>query len=190
MDAKRVVVAALAGAAVLHAAGNVLFRTWLVPFYVINAGSATGVDRGVQVVWAAALANLAYATLITWVLVTHRDGTSIGDGAITGAIVGFLMWLTVDFNLYSSSHIANLLRTMVDPGPRGNPRGPWGRGDRCRPSSPACGGAPDGVTYPPLQSAWTSVWSSPLDARRWPGRYTRRDSRLSSGDPRRDRAVR
>jgi hypothetical protein len=99
----------------LHAAGNVLFRTWLVSFYVINAGSATGVDRGVQVVWAAALANLAYATLITWVLVTHRDGTSIGDGAITGAIVGFLMWLTVDFNLYSSSHIANLLRTMVDP---------------------------------------------------------------------------
>jgi hypothetical protein len=32
-----------------------------------------------------------------------------------GAIVGFLIWTTVDFIFYGSSNIANVTRTIVDP---------------------------------------------------------------------------
>jgi hypothetical protein len=40
---------------------------------------------------------------------------SIGGGARIGAIVGFLLWCTVDFVYYSTTNIANLTRTVVDP---------------------------------------------------------------------------
>lgn len=40
---------------------------------------------------------------------------SIGEGAKIGAIVGCLLWCTVDFVYYSTTNVANLTRTVVDP---------------------------------------------------------------------------
>jgi hypothetical protein len=46
----------------------------------------------------------------------NRGGSwSMGEGIKTGAIVGFLLWLTPDFTLYGLTNIANLTRTVVDP---------------------------------------------------------------------------
>jgi hypothetical protein len=33
---------------------------------------------------------------------------------MVGAIVGFLMWFSVDFTLYGIQNVANLTRTVVD----------------------------------------------------------------------------
>lgn len=115
MDAKRMVVGTLVGGVVLYAVGYVIFTRAFADFYAANAGSATGVDRGKEIFWAMALANLAYAALITFAIGNRVGSLSIGGGATIGAIVGFLMWLTADFVFYGITNIANLTRTVVDP---------------------------------------------------------------------------
>jgi hypothetical protein len=115
MDTKRLLIGTLVGGIALYAVGYLIFDLTFANFYAANAGSATGVDRGTQLVWALALANLAYAALIMFAI-GNRPGTlSLGEGAKIGAIVGFLMWFTVDFVIYSTSNVANLTRTVVDP---------------------------------------------------------------------------
>ena len=115
MDTKRSLTGALVGAIVLYATGYLIFDVAFANFYRTNVGSATGVDRGGQLVWAMSLANLAYGALITFVIGNRMGTLSIGGGAKIGAIVGFLLWCTVDFYFYSSTNIANLTRTVVDP---------------------------------------------------------------------------
>ena len=115
MDTKRNVTGALVGAIVLYATGYLIFDLAFANFYRTNVGSATGVDRGGQLVWAMLVANLAYAALITFVIGNRMGTLSIGVGAKIGAIVGFLMWCTVDFVYYGTTNIANLTRTVVDP---------------------------------------------------------------------------
>lgn len=115
MDAKRSLIGTLAGAIVLYATGYLMFVLAFGNFYRTNVGSATGVDRGGQLVWAMSVAMLAYGALITFVIGNRMGTLSIGGGARIGAIVGFLLWCTVDFVYYSTTNIANLTRTVVDP---------------------------------------------------------------------------
>jgi hypothetical protein len=115
MDAKRSLTGALAGAVVLYATGYLMFDVVFADFYRTNAGSAAGVDRGGQLLWAMAVANLAYGALITFAIGNRTGTLSIGKGATVGAIVGSLLWCTVDFYFYSTTNIANLVRTVVDP---------------------------------------------------------------------------
>ena len=115
MDTRRIAVAVLVGAVVLYATGYLIFDVTLASFYTANAGSATGVARDGQIVWAMALANLSYAGLITFAISNRGDALSIVKGATIGAIVGFLVWFHVDFYFYSSANLANLTRTIVDP---------------------------------------------------------------------------
>ncbi len=114
MDSKRFAMATLVGGVVLYAVGYLIFTMALGAFYAANGGSATGVNRDEEIIWAMAVANLAYAVLIAFAM-GRRAPASIGEGAMIGAVVGFLIWCTVDFVLYGSTNIANLTRTLVDP---------------------------------------------------------------------------
>ena len=115
MDTKRFATGTIVGGVVLFAAGWLIFSKLFAAFYAANGGSATGVYRTDQIVWAVAVGNLAYAALVTLVIHWRGSSVTIGKGAATGAIVGFLIWCTVDFIFYGSSNIANLTRTIVDP---------------------------------------------------------------------------
>ena len=115
MDVKRLLVGTIAGGVALYATGYLIFVVIFGDFYAANVGSATGVDRTIQIQWAEALASLAYAALITFTMGNRSDAMSLGVGARTGAIVGFLLWLTADFVFYGATNIANLTRTIVDP---------------------------------------------------------------------------
>lgn len=59
MSAKRFIVGTLVGGVALYAVGYLIFVLAFGAFYTANAGSATGVDRAEQLVWAVALGNLA-----------------------------------------------------------------------------------------------------------------------------------
>ena len=115
MDTKRVVAGTVVGGIVLYVVGYLIFTKAFASFYTANAGSATGVDRGGELLWAMIVANLAYAALLTYALMRRGGTWSVGEGVKVGAIVGFLMWCTVDFVFYGSTNIANLNRTIVDP---------------------------------------------------------------------------
>ncbi len=115
MDTKRFAFATLVGGVVLFAVGYLIFNVIFASFYAANAGSATGVDRTPNIQWAMAVGSLAYGALIAYVLERGGGTVSIGEGAKVGAIVGFLIWCTVDFIFFGSSNVANLTRTSVDP---------------------------------------------------------------------------
>ena len=115
MDAKRFIAGTLVGGVVLYAVGYLIFEMAFAPFYAANVGSATGVDRSAELVWAVVLGNFAYAALVMFAIGNRADSVSIGAGIKIGAIVGLLLWLTADFTLYGLTNIANLTRTVVDP---------------------------------------------------------------------------
>lgn len=115
MDAKRYVVGTVVGGIVLALVGYLIFNVAFKDFYAANAGSATGVDRSTQIMWAMGVANCAYAALITYAMAGRADAAGIGAGFRIGAIVGFLIWATVDFVLFGATNVANLTRTVVDP---------------------------------------------------------------------------
>ena len=82
---------------------------WRVP------GSAGEPPRGGQLIRAIVIGNLAYATLIAFAMGRRGTSFSIGEGAKVGALVGFLVWCTVDFIFYGTTNVANQTRTVVDP---------------------------------------------------------------------------
>ncbi len=115
METKQFVTGTLVGGVTLFVLGYLIFDLAFADFYSANAGSATGVARGAQLVWAVALGSLSYAALITLAIGSRAGSATIGAGVQIGAVVGFLLWVTADFILYGITNIANLTRTVVDP---------------------------------------------------------------------------
>jgi hypothetical protein len=115
MDIKRLATGTLVGGVVLFLVGYVIFDVMFAGFYAANVGSATGVARDAQLIWAVALGSLSYAALVTLGIRSRAGSTTIGTGLKIGAVVGFLLWFTVDFILYGVTNVTNLTRAVVDP---------------------------------------------------------------------------
>jgi len=106
MDARRFVIGTLVGGVTVFASGTLIFA--VAPFrdflaYAMNAGSATGVAREPQLVWAVALGALSYSALVTLAIGSRASSLNIGAGIKIGALVGFLLWFTADFTFYGTS---------------------------------------------------------------------------------------
>jgi hypothetical protein len=115
MDPKRFVIGTFVGGIAMFVVGYLIFDLAFANFYAANAGSATGVMRDSQLVWAVAMGSLSYAALITLAIGSRAGWATIGAAVQMGAVVGFLLWFTTDFILYGITNIANLTRTVVDP---------------------------------------------------------------------------
>ena len=115
METRRFVTGTLVGGITLFALGHLIFDLAFADFYAANAGSATGVARDAQLVWAVALGSLSYAALITLAIGSRAGSATIGGSVQIGAVVGFLLWVTADFILYGITNMTNLTRTVVDP---------------------------------------------------------------------------
>ena len=114
MGTKRFLAGTIVGGIVLYVVGYLIFSMAFASFYAANVGTATGVDRPAELMWAVVLGNLGYAALICYAM-GARNSSGLGGGAKVGAIVGFLMWFAVDFTLYGVLNVSNLTRTLVDP---------------------------------------------------------------------------
>ncbi len=114
MDIKRFIIGTVVGGITLYILGYLIFDLALAEFYAANAGSATGLVKDPQVIWAIALGTLSYAALLAFAIGTRADSTTIVEGLKIGAIVGFLMWFGADFIFYGIFNISNLTLTLVD----------------------------------------------------------------------------
>jgi len=115
MTTKQWVAGTIAGGIVVMALGYIVFEWLLGDFYAANGGSATGVNRDPQIVWAAAVGALAYAALILYALRSQAGSVNVSSGMKTGAVVGFLIWMCADFTLYGITNLNSLTLTIVDP---------------------------------------------------------------------------
>ncbi len=114
MDIKRFIIGTVVGAITLYILGYVIFNLVFAEFYAANAGSAAGLVKDPQVIWAVALGTLSYAALLAFAIGTRAGSTTIVEGLKIGAIVGFLMWFGADFIFYGIFNISNLTLTFVD----------------------------------------------------------------------------
>ena len=114
MDIKRLIIGTVVGAITLYILGYLIFDLAFAEFYAANAGSATGLVKDPQVIWAIALGTLSYAALLAFAIGIRAGSTTIVEGVKIGAIVGFLMWFGADFIFYGIFNISNLTLTFVD----------------------------------------------------------------------------
>jgi hypothetical protein len=114
VDTKRFLAGTIVGGIVLYVVGYLIFSMAFANFYAANAGTASGVDRPAELMWAVVLGSFGYAALICYAM-GARAASGLGAGLKTGAVVGFLMWFSVDFILYGVANVSNLARTTVDP---------------------------------------------------------------------------
>jgi hypothetical protein len=115
VNTKQWVVGTVSGAIVLLVLGYLFFNMVLADFYAANAGSATGVNRDPQILWAVAVGAVGYAALIVLALKAHAAPLTVSGGMKAGATVGFLIWLCADFTFYGITNVNNLTVTIVDP---------------------------------------------------------------------------
>ncbi len=114
MDIKRFIIGTVVGAITLYVLGYLIWELAFADFFAANAGSATGVVKDPQVIWALALGTLSYAALLTLAIGTRGRSATIVDGLKIGAIVGFLMWFAVDLTLYAVWNVSNLTAAIAD----------------------------------------------------------------------------
>lgn len=117
MDAKKRIMATLAGFVVFFLMGWLLYGMLLMDFFMSNSGSATGVMRSdtEMVWWALALGNLFQAYLLVYIFGKWANITTFGAGLQTGAVIGLILGYGYDLTMYGTSNISNLTSTLVDP---------------------------------------------------------------------------
>lgn len=111
---KQIIESIIVGALVMHAIGFLIFDVATVEFYAANASPAD-LSRENNLQWSIALGNLSLATLLALVIAGRSETPSVAQGLSTGAIVGLLVWLGVDFTFYGYEERWNLALTITDP---------------------------------------------------------------------------
>ena len=115
MTDKKLAFATLAGASAGFMMEVVLYGVLLAGFFAANAGSASGVNREEPNLLIMALGQIPLALLLALFISRRENRPSMASGARLGAMFGLLLELGVDLTMYSTTNIANLTATLVDP---------------------------------------------------------------------------
>ena len=113
MNMKRLAIGSLVGLVTLYILGIIIWGNLFADFFAANAGSAEGVPRETTILWAVLVGALLYAVLVT-LAIECRGAKSPVDGLKVGAIVGFLLWGTVDFVFFGNFNLSTLTGTIAD----------------------------------------------------------------------------
>ena len=115
MNAKQLTVGIIVGTLVSMIVGYVIWNVLAADFFASNMGSATGVMRDTQLLWAVLIGTASYTALIALALGAQSGELTIAGGLKVGAIVGFLVWFSVDFILFGVMNVDTLTSAIVDP---------------------------------------------------------------------------
>ena len=117
MDAKKRILATLAGFVTYFFLGFIVYGMLLMDFYAAHSGSATGVMRSdAEMQWWALIAgNVIQAYLLVYIFGNWANITTFNKGLKAGAIIGFIMSLGISLNMYGTTNISDLTSTLVDP---------------------------------------------------------------------------
>ncbi len=115
MNAKQLAVGIIVGTLVSMIVGYVIWDVLVADFFASNMGSAMGVMRDTQLLWAVIIGTASYTALIALALGAQSGELTIAGGLKVGAIVGFLVWFSVDFILFGIMNVNTLTIAIVDP---------------------------------------------------------------------------
>lgn len=108
MNAKKFILGTLAGAVSFFFLGFLFYVILFESFFQANAGTATGVQREMPILWALIAGELAYGALYTLIFLRWANISTFLTGAKAGALLGLLIALGYRFINYSTTNIFNI----------------------------------------------------------------------------------
>ena len=108
MDAKKFIMAMLAGAVTLFLLGYVFYVALLADFFMKAAGSAAGTFRQEPILWSIFLGEAAMAALITLIFGRWASIKTFTGGLKAGAIIGILAGLSINFVFYGTTTLGTM----------------------------------------------------------------------------------
>jgi len=115
MKTGKVVLAGLIAGIVAFMFGFLTYGFLLEDFFLANAGTAKGVERGEGLMMIPLIiGHLAWGLLLAYIIGKVGGIDSFVDGAIVGAILGFLGTAAVDLVSYSTTNLTTLKGTLVN----------------------------------------------------------------------------
>lgn len=115
MDMKRLAIGTIVGGITMHIVGYLMFDLALVSFYAANDAASATFHRDVNLQWSIGVGNLAFGALLALCITNRSMLPTIASGLMTGAVVGLLVWLGVDFTFYGYQSRWTFGLTLVDP---------------------------------------------------------------------------
>lgn len=115
MSEKRFWAAALAGGITLFFAGFVLWGLLLAGFYDAHMGTATGVNKAQAQLLHLALGQFFWGVLLAVVIARYAGVSGFVHGLRIGALMGFLMSLSVGLTQFSMTNLVDLTAVLTDP---------------------------------------------------------------------------
>ena len=105
----------IVGGILFFGLGYLIFGNLLVDFMHKHPGTATGVDRtmdDLQFLYLA-IGNLAMGFLLSYIFV-KANVSSLGNGLVTGGVVGALVSVGVDCIMYATTHVISKTGMAAD----------------------------------------------------------------------------
>lgn len=117
MDAKKRIMATLAGFVVIFLLGWLIYGMLLMDFFMSNSGSASGVMReeSEMVWWALIAGNVMQAYFLVYIFGKWADITTFKGGLQAGATIGLIIGFAYDLTMYGTSNTMNLTAALIDP---------------------------------------------------------------------------
>ena len=107
--------ASVAGGVTLFVAGFLLWGLALSGFFEAHVGTATGVLKEPVDMVHLALGQIIWAVLLTVVMAKWAGVSGFGQGMMIGAVLGFLMSLSVGLTQFSMTNLVDLTAVLTDP---------------------------------------------------------------------------
>lgn len=115
MNTNKILLAALAGTVTLFLLGFLGYGLALEKFFIENAGTASGVSKGEDMVWwAMILGHIAMGLLLAIIFGRWAGIKTFVTGAKAGAIILVLIAIGYDFIGYGTSNLMNLTGVIGD----------------------------------------------------------------------------
>lgn len=117
MDAKKRIMATLAGFVTIFLLGWLIYGMLLMDFFQANSGTASGVLRtdSEMIWWALIVGNVLQAYFLVYIFDKWASITSFGSGLQAGATLGLIIGFAYDLTMYGTSNTMNLTAALVDP---------------------------------------------------------------------------
>ena len=115
MSEKRFWAASLAGGVTLFFVGFLLWGVLFAGFFDAHLGTAIGVQKARMEPFHLALGQFFWAVLLAVIIARYAGVSGFLPGARIGALMGFLMSLSVGLNQFSMANLADLTAVLADP---------------------------------------------------------------------------
>jgi len=105
----------VAGGVTLFFAGFVLWGLLLAGFFDAHMGTATGVNKAQAQFFHLALGQFFWGVLLAVIIARYAGVSGFVPGLRIGALVGFLMSLSVGLTQFSMTNLVDLTAVLTDP---------------------------------------------------------------------------